>query len=263
MDILNQYTHHYSITAADMDNNYRMTPNAVLLYYQDCWARYMSNLHLAAFDIIKQNKIWVITQFNAWFDQATAFWSDEVEVTVWNSEVGTMRLFADFRITKKDGSLVAHGYGSWTLLDTEAHRIAPFASLTRPVPERKETTEPRKKIVFPASGEVMNELDHIVNSINLDFNGHVNNRTYLSIAVQTVSGQFLLNNRIAFFAIKWQHETFLGDRLHCTLMRVNEQAYLHTLNKSDGTCAAQIYTEAEPRTDWTQVADAVTRPDAD
>ena len=42
MTDLNQYTHRYSLTAADMDTRYRMTPNAVLLYYQDCWARYMA-----------------------------------------------------------------------------------------------------------------------------------------------------------------------------------------------------------------------------
>ena len=28
---MNQYTHRYSLTAADMDTRYRMTPNAVLL----------------------------------------------------------------------------------------------------------------------------------------------------------------------------------------------------------------------------------------
>ena len=29
---MNQYTHRYSLTAADMDTRYRMTPKAVLLY---------------------------------------------------------------------------------------------------------------------------------------------------------------------------------------------------------------------------------------
>ena len=53
-DITN-YTHRYSITAADMDTRYRMTPSAVLLYFQDCWARYMACLNLAAFDVVKQN----------------------------------------------------------------------------------------------------------------------------------------------------------------------------------------------------------------
>ncbi|MBQ4395459.1 MAG: hypothetical protein II825_09235 [Paludibacteraceae bacterium] len=64
---MNQYAHRYSLTAADMDTRYRMTPNAVLLYYQDCWARYMSCLHLAAFDVIKHNLLWIITEFNAFF----------------------------------------------------------------------------------------------------------------------------------------------------------------------------------------------------
>ena len=50
---MESYTHRYSLTAADMDTRYRMTPNAVLLYYQDCWARYMACLHLAAFDVVK------------------------------------------------------------------------------------------------------------------------------------------------------------------------------------------------------------------
>lgn len=31
---MESYTHRYSLTAADMDTRYRMTPNAVLLYYQ-------------------------------------------------------------------------------------------------------------------------------------------------------------------------------------------------------------------------------------
>ena len=79
MTEMNQYTHRYSLTAADMDTRYRMTPNAVLLYYQDCWARYMACLHLAAFDVVKQNRIWVITEFNAWFEEQTALWSDDAD----------------------------------------------------------------------------------------------------------------------------------------------------------------------------------------
>ena len=118
---MEQYSHRYSITAADMDTGYRMTPNAVLLYYQDCWARYMGCLHIAAFDIVKQNLMWVISEFNAWFAPQTAYWGDEIEVTVWNSEITALRLYADFRVTKTDGTEVAHGYGCWTRLHTGWH----------------------------------------------------------------------------------------------------------------------------------------------
>ena len=138
---MNQYTHRYSLTAADMDTRYRMTPNAVLLYYQDCWARYMACLHLAAFDIVKQNRIWVITEFNAWFEEQTALWSDDIDVTVWNSEVGALRLYAEFRVRRADGVEVAHGYGCWTLLDTEAHRLAPMMPFQPQIPVLQEVCQ--------------------------------------------------------------------------------------------------------------------------
>ena len=181
----NQYTHRYSLTAADMDTRYRMAPNAVLLYYQDCWARFMSCLHLAAFDIVKMQRLWVITEFNACFEQQTALWSDDIDVTVWNSEISTLRLYAEFRVRRTDGIEVAHGYGCWTLLDTESHRLAPLTPIQQLIPILPEvTSDNHRKRRFPTDGTTLQQLEHRVNPINLDFNGHVNNRTYLSIAMQ-------------------------------------------------------------------------------
>ena len=189
---MNQYTHRYSLTAADMDTRYRMTPKAVLLYYQDCWARYMACLHLAAFDVVKQNRIWVITEFNAWFEEQIALWSDDIDVTVWNSEVGALRLYAEFRVRRSDGVEVAHGYGCWTLLDTEAHRLAPMTPFQPQIPVLPEmTSETHKKRRFPTDGTPLQQIEHRVNPINLDFNGHVNNRTYLSIAMQSADEAFM------------------------------------------------------------------------
>lgn len=245
---MDQYTHNYSLTAADMDTRYRMTPNAVLLYYQDCWARYMSCLHLAAFDVVKQNRIWVITEFNAWFEQQTALWSDEIQVTVWNSEVGALRLYAEFRVHRADGVEVAHGYGCWTLLDTEAHRLAPMTPFQPQIPVLPEvTSETHKKRRFPTDGTPLQQIEHRVNPINLDFNGHVNNRTYLSIAMQTVSADFAQNRQLRSLTIRWLRETFLGDTLICRMYDTANNTYLHVISKDDMP-VAQIYSELATRT---------------
>ncbi len=257
---INSYSHSYSLTAADMDNDYRMTPNAVLLYYQDCWARYMSVLHLAAFDVVKENKMWVITQFNAWFEQSTAFWSDDVEVTVWNSEIGAMRLFADFIVRRPDGAEVAHGFGCWTLLDTAQHTLCQLKSLPEPLPMLdKLTAGTHKKVSFPTEGKLLREIDHKVNSINLDFNGHVNNRTYLSIAMQTVSSDFMQQSYIRLLSVRWLHETFLADTIHCVLLQLSEHTYLHNLTNQRGEPVAMIYTESEQRTGGTTILDVALR----
>ncbi len=262
----NQYTHRYSLTAADMDTRYRMTPNAVLLYYQDCWARYMSCLHLAAFDVVKQNRIWVITEFNAWFEQQTAFWSDDIDVTVWNSEVGTLRLYAEFRVRRSNGVEMAHGYGCWTLLDTETHRLAPMIPFQPKIPILPEmTSETHKKRRFPMEGTQLQQIEHRVNPINLDFNGHVNNRTYLNIAMQSADETFMDTHAIHCLAIHWLKETFLGDTLTCRLNLLPNETdapmyhYLHTISRNDAEIAAQVYSEWVLRTEQIDVSTCASR----
>lgn len=241
-----------------MDTAYRMTPNAVLLYYQDCWARYMSRLHMAAFDLVHKNRIWVITEFNSWWEERDAYWSQDVEVRVWNSEVTGLRLYAEFVMTKPDGTPVAHGYGCWTLLDIESHRPVAISELG--IDEsRLYGEEKHGKIRIPAGQQMLHQVEHRVNPINLDFNGHVNNRTYLNIAMQSafsyqqsvisgqqsaVSGQQKLKN----LTIRWLRETFLGDTLVCRLWQTEQpNTFLHVISKDD-VAVAQIYSELTDRT---------------
>ena len=258
--MLEEYSHRYSITAADMDTGYRMTPSAVLLYYQDCWARYMGCLHLAAFDIVKQNLMWVISEFNAWMTEETAYWGDEIEVEVWNSEISALRVYAEFRITKGNGKEVAHGYGLWTLLDTVARRLAPNTPLAEKMVIRPElTSDSHKKHHFPTGGTLDKQIEHRVNPINLDFNGHVNNRTYLSIAMQTANAQFMDTYAIRRFAIHWLHETFLNDILTCSVYVFENGTYLHSITNQEGTAVAEIYSEWKPRGAEPDVADIACR----
>jgi len=249
-----------------MDTRYRMTPNAVLLYYQDCWARYMSCLHLAAFDMVKVQRMWVITEFNTWFEPQTALWSDDIDVTVWNSELSALRVYAEFRIHRSDGTEVAHGYGCWTLLDTDSHRLAPLSPFEQQIPILLQmTSETHRKLRFPTDGVLMDRVEHKVNPINLDFNGHVNNRTYLDIAMQSANEQFLDTHAVRLVTIHWLHETFLGDTLICQLRQLNSNEtedvfrYLHTISRNDSEVAAQVYSEFVPRTIDTDIAEQAVR----
>ena len=250
-DMEHIYTHRYSITAADMDTAYRMTANAVLLYYQDCWARYMSSLHFAAFDLVHQNRMWVISEFNAWWEEQEAYWSQDIIVRVWNSELTGLRLYAEFQMTKPDGTPIAHGYGCWTLLDIESHRPTAISELG--VDDLRLYGDTKHgKIRIPAGQQMLHEVEHRVNPINLDFNGHVNNRTYLNIAMQSAFSYQLSADsrplRLKSLTIRWMRETFLGDTLVCRLWQTEQpNAYLHVISKDDAA-VAQIYSELTDRT---------------
>lgn len=57
-----KYRHTYTSTASDITPLYKLTPNALLMYFQDSFARMMTIYNVAAFDIVKQHRMWVITE---------------------------------------------------------------------------------------------------------------------------------------------------------------------------------------------------------
>ena len=57
-----KYRHTYTSTASDITPLYKLTPNALLMYFQDSFARLMTIHNFAAFDIVKQHRMWVITE---------------------------------------------------------------------------------------------------------------------------------------------------------------------------------------------------------
>lgn len=63
MEKVEKFRIKYKVIASDMDVVYRMTPNAMLMYFQDCFANYLSGKCLAAFDIADKNLIWMITRW--------------------------------------------------------------------------------------------------------------------------------------------------------------------------------------------------------
>ena len=180
--------------------------------------------------------------------------------------MSSLRLYTDFRIHKANGTEVAHGYACWTLLDTEAHRLTPNTSLASQISVLPEMTSlSHKKMRFPANGTPVHQIEHSVNTMDLDFNKHVNNRAYVSIAMQSANEDFMDAYAIRCLTIHWLKETFLGDTLLCQLQRLPDETdstlfkYLHTISRNDGKIAAQVYSEWVPRTIQLDVSELAPR----
>ncbi len=253
------YSHRYSITAADMNKEYRLSPHALLLYFQDSFARFMGCLHYAAFDIAKENKMWVITEFNMHMTEADVFWTEDINVKIWFSEVTSLRVYSEFSVTKQDGTLVACGYGSWSVLNITTRRLESTACMPDlPILDIR-TTESHRKFRFPATDNRLMHIEHEVDYSDLDFNGHVNNRSYIHIAMQTASNEFLARYYADYLVIHWQHETYLGDTMECDLYEADPKEFVNILRKKDGTPVAEVYSRWLPVTCGKTIEDFVVR----
>ena len=236
----------YTILASEMDITYHITPNAIMLYFQDCFARYLTQHRLAAFDIIKQNKIWVITEFDVNFKKEKPLWAETITVELWFTEISSVRTYVDYRIMDGKGEVFAAGTSCWVIIDSVTKR--PFAA--------KEmlnaggifgTADERTKTAPQiASRQVFyQKVEHQVNVTDLDFNGHVCNRSYLSIAMATAPMDFIKTTTPKRFNIKFVREAFMGEILTCNVYKAEDNANVswHSIVNSAGKDICTIYSE--------------------
>lgn len=233
----------YKIMASDMDVTYRLTPNAVLLYFQDCFANYLSSRKLAAFDIVGRGLIWMITEFEVHFTGERPFWSEDVYTEIWISSVTNVKVNVSYRLYNQAKDLFAEGCSTWTIMDLEARR--PY-SPSLLLPDLAGTDEHRKRRPIPsdAGKQYYNTFSHKVNISDLDFNGHVCNRSYLALATSTAPVDFIKTHNPKYLHIKFLKEAFFGEELTCEVLREPDAAiFWHNINGSAGKEVSKVYSE--------------------
>lgn len=258
------YQQTYKVVASDMDITYHMTPNAILLYFQDCFARCLTERRLAAFDVIKQNLLWMITELDFNFVGERPLWSDNIRVEVWFSEISSIRIYVNYRIYDNAGKVFVEGSSCWIILNALTKRpFAPGQLLKEAGFEGEETPVHNLSLRKIQHKQLFMEEEHQVNVMDLDFNGHVCNRSYLSIAMATAPMEFIQKNVLKHLYIHFVREAFFKEVLKCNVYKVDEEenVFYHSIVNSQGKEICQIYSEwkADDKECQQDVADLINR----
>lgn len=246
-----------------MTAHYVLTPNAMLMYAQDCFARMMTLCRVAAFDVVKDHRMWVITEYTADIQSTPAFWSEDIVVELWVSEMTSLRIYTDFRITRADDErLVASGAFQMNILNNETHRLEPTDFLHgrfAVVPVLM--TPGHKKRRFPKATAPLVQMEHQVSRLDVDFNGHMGNRSYIDMALLAVPDEMLCSHRLAQMTVHWLHESHLGDRLLCQTCRIDGEpdSLLHTITNDADATVCEMLSRWQPASETPDIAQALTR----
>jgi len=256
-----KYRHTYTATASDITPLYRLTPNALLMYFQDCFARLMTIHHVAAFDIIKQRRMWVITEVQIAIEPTDTLWSEDFTVELWVSELTSLRIYCDFRIVRKaDEQLIASGTSQWNILNLDTKRLETTDFLDGKltvVPELM--TGSHKKVRFPKPQSTDMQMVHRATRLDLDFNFHVSNRSYVTIALLTMPDEILASQKLTSLTVHWLHETYLDDTLTCRMTRLEDGNYLHTLSNADGEVVCEVMSRWVPQSERADISEVLKR----
>ena len=240
---MKKYTKNYNVILDNMDlYNYRLRPISAIMYLQDAFARFCATKKVAAYDLFPKNMYWIVTEFNIEFIDNLPYWSEEIGINIWISELSKLKIYTDYEITYK-GKPFAKGNALWFLIDTNTKRPVK----TDIISERFEVCnelvlDEHKKFTLPEITEKYNEITHTNNLSDLDFNKHVNNKSYINLAEMTAPDEFRGKYPLKSLNIRFNRETFLGDTLTCATYRTNEQkTFVHKIEK-DGVSVCEIST---------------------
>lgn len=264
MDDKHFFYREYNVVASDMDITYHITPGAILLYFQDCFARYLKSRHAAAFDLLDDNLIWVITDFDLNFAGKRPFWSENIGVNIWIRKTTSLKIFVDYTISAAGGDVFAHGSSCWVLLDLNCRRPVAAKELL----ERKGiiicgTADPERRFPKTLNEVPFIEACHQVNITDMDFNGHVCNRSYMAIAMSTAPVDFVKRHEPVYVHVKFQKEAFFGDMLKCSVYRQGNEVpvFWHIIRNGEDSDICHVYSEWKdcPEYDNTTVAKEIRR----
>ena len=254
--ITDKYVKTYNVILDNMDlYNYELRPISAIMYLQDAFARYCATKKVAAYDLFPKNMYWIVTEFNIEFIDKLPFWSEEIEIKIWISELSKLKIYTDYEITYKDKPF-AKGNALWFLIDTNTKRPVK----TDIISERFEVSPvlvlgEHKKFSLPETTEKYNEITHKINFSDLDFNKHVNNKSYINLAEMTAPEEFRKTRVLKNLHIRFNKETFLDDILTCTTNRTEfADTYTHIVEK-DGVSVCDIVTTWKERNNKINILD--------
>ncbi|MCR4880508.1 MAG: hypothetical protein K6A44_00955 [bacterium] len=238
---MKKYTKKYNIILDDMNLlDYRLRPISAISYVQDAFARYTSTKRMAAYDMMPKNLYWIVAEFNIDFVDTLPFWSEEIKVEIWYSEISKLKIYTDFNVYYND-KIFAKGNALWFLLNTETKRPAKTDEFLEKFEIVNELTlGEHKKFILPELGEKVTEMSHTTNLSDIDFNKHVNNKSYINIAEMTSPDDFLRNHTIKSLNIRFCKESFFGDTLICSEYKTAQENFLIHKIEKDGDLVCEI-----------------------
>ncbi|MBQ8476401.1 hypothetical protein IJ531_04990, partial [bacterium] len=208
-----------------------------------------------AYDLFAMNLYWVVGEFNIEFVEILPFWSEEIKVEIWISELSKLKIYTDYKIYYKD-RVFAKGNACWFLIDAETKRPYKTDEFRDKIEVYNELSlGEHKKFQLPEITDKISEITHKMNLSDLDFNNHVNNKSYINIAEMTAPFEYKKTHNLKELNIRFNRETFLDDVLICSLYKTNlSNTYAHKL-ELNGVSVCEITTVWEDKKEFDSIVD--------
>lgn len=242
---MSKFEKEYRISLRDMTIGFRTKTTTLLHDFEECFAQLCMKHHITGFDLDKQGLMWVIANINLEIIDDLPIWDNTLKIEIWFSEIKKLRAFLDFKIYYKE-TLIAQGDSLWFVLDQKTRKPVIIDRIIEFCDKSEELVFNSHKKISINKDEMLKicENEYTVNFNDLDYNGHVNNVSYVDWAIMTIPEEYMKQNKIKKYSINFAQECFLNEKLITNLYQTDNKFHFEIIKK-DGTTVCNVDIEAE------------------
>jgi medium-chain acyl-[acyl-carrier-protein] hydrolase len=217
---MKRFLHIYPLTIADIDAENRLSAGAVLCYFQDAIARFLSTAKVSALDLMEEGRTWMILEFHSSFAEDMPTWPGIVQTEVYLSEISLLKAYVDFLFRDSRGQIIARGTSKWVMMDVNERKPVPCGEVKRFVEQYDEKNHKAHErfqfLPFDASAEGDHSTQHVVTRLETDFNGHMSNRDFVRFALSSINPAMIQERTISEMHVRFVKECLEGEVVGCS-----------------------------------------------
>ena len=153
-----KYQQIYQVRGFEIGQDYRLKPYLLPSYFQNTMGCHFADAGLAAYDLQKEGRTWVLSDMKIDFLDQMPHWREEVLVETWNSKLKGFRVYREFTISSTDkNKLIARGTSVWLPIDESTRRPVKIDEYADRLPIHSEEHFPNfksEKVEIPAGLDI-------------------------------------------------------------------------------------------------------------
>ena len=212
--IVNVWQETFPVRFGAIDKSDRLTLDTVFQIFQEAAISHADNLGVGREDMARTGQVWILSRMSVLVNRRPNY-CETVTVRSWPH--GFEKLFAirDYEIRDKDDTAVVSARSVWLIIDIEKRRPLRPQSIVEYLPQNEElaalTPEDKGGVGLEERSNLEKAIEKKALYTDMDYNGHVNNVSYIKWIEDILDPRLLENANKMRFDINYLNEILEGE----------------------------------------------------
>lgn len=233
------FTYTDKVRIPDLDNNLNLSKKGTIRMMQEAANLASTQCGYGITNMNDTGKTWVLLYWRIKTIENVRY-NEEVTIKTWTDFSKGIYSNRKFEIYSND-MLVAIADSKWLFVDTKDHSIQKITDelISLFGETKKELFESDLTIRIKLSENATKAYEYIPLKRDLDINGHVNNISFLDIALDALPNEVNIE-KFNYLTIVYKKEIMYGEKISCYFENINDEYNVYLYSEDTNTLHAKI-----------------------